>query len=136
MTLTASYLLAGIVAVTAPLLAPVRTDCVSIAPAVGSAARLGLADGDWGDVALGVRAEDVRISSNGDAPSIGAFGAAIQLLEPIGSDTFVELGAGDATVVARVAPDTGLRFGEHVQASLTPGRIHLFEREQGQRIID
>ena len=103
---------------------------------LGSAARLGLADGDWGDVALGVRAEDVRISSNGDVPSIGAFGAAIQLLEPIGSDTFVELGAGDATVVARVAPDTGLRIGEHVQASLTPGRIHLFEREQGQRIID
>ena len=103
---------------------------------LGSAARLGLADGDWGHVALGVRAEDVRISSNGDTPSIGAFNAAVQLLEPIGSDTFVELGAGDATVVARVAPDTGLRIGEDVQASLTPGRIHLFEREQGQRIID
>nr|GFD05819.1 hypothetical protein [Tanacetum cinerariifolium] len=39
MALTASYLLAGVVAVTAPLLAPVRTDCVSMAPAVGSGAR-------------------------------------------------------------------------------------------------
>jgi hypothetical protein len=48
----------------------------------------------------------------------------------------VELGAGDATVVARVAPDAGLRIGESVQASLTPGRIHLFERATGQRIID
>ena len=38
---SASHLLARIVAVTAPLLAPVRTDCVSMAPAVGSAARFG-----------------------------------------------------------------------------------------------
>ena len=41
MSLTVSYLFAGIVSVTAPLLAPVRTDCVSMAPAVGSAARWG-----------------------------------------------------------------------------------------------
>lgn len=40
MPLTASYLLARVVAVTAPLLPPVRTDCESIAPAVGSGARV------------------------------------------------------------------------------------------------
>ena len=38
--LTASYLLACIVAVTAPPLLPVRTDCESIAPAVGSGSRV------------------------------------------------------------------------------------------------
>ncbi len=40
MALTASYLLARVVAVAAPLLPPVRTDCESMAPAVGSASRL------------------------------------------------------------------------------------------------
>ena len=103
---------------------------------LGSAAQLGLADGSWDHVALGVRAEDVRVGASGGAPVPGSFRAAVQLLEPIGSDTFVELGAGDATVVARVAPDAGLTIGESVQASLAPGRIHLFDRERGQRIID
>ena len=102
---------------------------------LGSAAELGLADGTWERVALGVRAEDVKVGATDAASTIGSFGATVRLLEPIGSDTFVELGTGDATVVARVAPDAGLRIGESVQASLTPGRIHLFEREGGQRII-
>ena len=35
---------------------------------LGSAAALGLADGSWEHVALGVRAEDVQIGSNGAAP--------------------------------------------------------------------
>ena len=38
--LTASHLLTRIVAVTAPLFEPVRTDCESMAPAVGSASRV------------------------------------------------------------------------------------------------
>ena len=40
-TLAARYWLARVVAVAAPLVPPVRTDCVSMAPAVGSAARGG-----------------------------------------------------------------------------------------------
>ncbi len=104
--------------------------------ALGSPARLGLHDGDWPNVALGVRAEDVRIRSTGsDEQQVGSFGASVQLLEPIGSDTFVELAAGDATVVARVAPDVRLDIGQAVQATLAPGRVHLFDRERGQRII-
>ncbi len=104
--------------------------------ALGSPAELGLRDGSWSNVALGVRAEDVTLRSNGvaDLP-IGSFGASVALLEPIGSDTFVELAAGEATVVARVAPDVRLEIGQAVQAVLAAGRIHLFDRESGQRII-
>jgi ABC-type sugar transport system ATPase subunit len=105
--------------------------------ALGSPAELGLHDGTWSNVALGVRAEDVRVRLNGAADQpVGSFGANVALLEPIGSDTFVELAAGDATVVARVAPDVRLEIGQAVQASLAPGRIHLFDREGGLRIVD
>ena len=83
-----------------------------------------------------MRAEDVRIRTNGSAAGqLGTFGASVQLLEPIGSDTFVELAAGDATIVARVAPDVGLTIGDTVQAAIPPGRVHLFDRDGGQRII-
>jgi multiple sugar transport system ATP-binding protein len=104
--------------------------------ALGSPAALGLHDGAWPNVALGIRAEDVRIHPTGsDGHQVGSFGASVALLEPIGSDTFVELAAGDATVVARVAPDVQLEIGQSVQATMAPGRVHLFDREGGQRII-
>jgi ABC-type sugar transport system ATPase subunit len=103
---------------------------------LGSPTALGLHDGDWTNVALGVRAEDVTVRFNGSAGSpVGSFGATVQLLEPIGSDTFVELASGDATVVARVAPDVRLDIGQTVEATIAPERIHVFDREGGQRII-
>jgi multiple sugar transport system ATP-binding protein len=95
---------------------------------MGSVARLGLLDGEWPSVVLGIRAEDVRVIVDATEPPAGSFGATVALLEPIGSDTFVELQAGDATVVARVAPDVKLEIGQTVHAVLTPGRVHLFDR--------
>ena len=103
---------------------------------LGVPGAIGLRDGEFERVALGVRAEDVKVHVNGDAPDTGrSFPATVQLLEPIGSDTFVELAAGDATIVARVAPDAGLVIGQNVRAELVAGRVHLFERERGERII-
>jgi len=49
-----------------------------------------LAETDRTQVALGVRAEDVRISPNGGTGSGRSFTATVGLKEPIGSDTFVE----------------------------------------------
>jgi ABC-type sugar transport system ATPase subunit len=104
---------------------------------LGAPGAVGLRSGDFGRVALGIRAEDVKVSTNGAASDTArTFKATVQLLEPIGSDTFVELAAGDATVVARVAPDAGLKIGQTVNAELIPGRIHLFEREHGERIVE
>jgi multiple sugar transport system ATP-binding protein len=104
---------------------------------LGAPGAVGLKSGTFSRVALGIRAEDVKISTNGAASDTGrSFKATVQLLEPIGSDTFIELAAGDATVVARVAPDAGLKLGQTVNAELSPGRIHLFEREHGERIVE
>ena len=101
---------------------------------LGSAGQLGLIDGAWELVVLGVRAEDVRIEAGTAEPTIGSFRAVVQRLEPIGSDTFVELGTGDVTIVARVATDAGLTLGETVQVRLDAGLIHLFDQDSGRRI--
>ena len=100
---------------------------------LGTPAALGLTDGNWTNVALGVRAEDVKIVSRKREPP-GTFEASVQLLEPIGSDTFVELAAGPATIVARVNPGPPARDRPTVRAEMAPGRIHLFERANGDRI--
>ncbi len=102
---------------------------------LGPAAGLGLKDGAWPTVALGVRAEDVIVHVGGSAVGRASFPATVGLTEPIGSDTFVELDVGDATIVARVDPDLPISLGQSVSAELRSSAIHLFTRETGERII-
>jgi multiple sugar transport system ATP-binding protein len=102
---------------------------------LGTVAALGLADGAWPSVVLGVRSEDVIVHTNGSAVGRGTFSASIGLMEPIGSDTFVELDIGDRQVVARVSPDLPISLGQPVSAELRPSGIHLFDQETGERIV-
>ena len=66
-----------------------------------------------------------------------SFQATVQLLEPIGSDTFVELAdrrRDDRR--ARRARRRPARSARPSPPSCTAGRIHLFEREHGERIVE
>ena len=101
---------------------------------LGKRAALGLKEGRWDDVTMGIRAEDVRVVDQDAATAAGSFDATVMLLEPIGSDTFVELAVGPASIVARITPDLPLELGQSVRAEMAPGRIHLFERGNGDRI--
>ena len=91
-------------------------------------------DGSWKEVTAGLRAEDVRLVPDGAGSPDHSFRGIVQLVEPIGSDTFVELEVGDATVVARVSPDANLELGQAVELEVTPTQVHLFERAGGNRI--
>jgi len=102
---------------------------------LGRAAEIGLVDGSWPTVVLGVRAEDVIVHADGSASGRARFGSTVGLMEPIGSDTFVELAVGAATIVARVAPDLPISLGQPVAAELRPSGIHLFAKESGERIV-
>jgi multiple sugar transport system ATP-binding protein len=102
---------------------------------LGSAAQLGLGDGQWPEVMLGVRAEDVIVHPNGATAGRSTVAAAVGLMEPIGSDTFVELEVGASTLVARVSPDLPISLGQPVLAELRPTGIHLFAMETGGRIV-
>jgi multiple sugar transport system ATP-binding protein len=102
---------------------------------LGRAAALGLRDGKWDHVLAGVRAEDVSIVPSGNESPL-SFKAQVQLLEPMGSDTFVELVSAGNTVVARVAPDLPLSVGDNVLAQVRAGRVHLFDTESTERITE
>jgi multiple sugar transport system ATP-binding protein len=102
---------------------------------LGPAARIGLADGSWPAVSLGVRAEDVIVHPNGTAAGRATVPAIVGLMEPIGSDTFVELDVGVGTIVARVSPDLPISLGQPVAAELRPSGIHVFAKETGERIV-
>jgi multiple sugar transport system ATP-binding protein len=101
---------------------------------LGSPARLGTAAASSKRVVVGVRAEDVRLHVVEDAVADGAVAATVALLEPVGSDTFVELDVGGTSIVARVAPDLPLRIGQPVAVRLPSERMHLFDAETGLRL--
>jgi multiple sugar transport system ATP-binding protein len=87
------------------------------------------------EVTVGFRAEDVRIVPDSSAGG-SSFPATVRLVEPMGSDTFVELELGNATLVARVAPDTQFAIGQNVCVGVAPGRIHIFDTATGDRIVE
>jgi multiple sugar transport system ATP-binding protein len=113
------------------------TDIVFTAPGVrlvlGSAEALGISDAANGETVLGVRAEDLRIRLDADAAGPRVFDARVQLLEPVGSDTYVELAVGGTTLVSRAAPDIPVVLDQQVRAEAV-GRIHLFDKATGVRI--
>ena len=101
---------------------------------LGPPAAIGLGDGPWPAVVLGVRAEDVIVSTEASTPASPGFAARVGLTEPIGSDTFVELEAGETSVVARVDPDLSLDLEQPVSARLRRPGIHLFDHGTGERL--
>ncbi len=100
---------------------------------LGSAEKIGLRDGDWPEVFAGFRAEHVTIAQGGSNSS-RTFRAQVELIEPTGSDTFVELSAAATTITARIAPDLPVALGDQVTAEVT-GSIHLFDAVSTERIV-
>ena len=82
---------------------------------------------------LGIRSEDVKLASAGTAAT-DAFAGEVALLEPLGSDTYVELVRGPHNLTVRVEPDRKLRMGEPVTVQLPRAKLHFFQTESGERI--
>jgi multiple sugar transport system ATP-binding protein len=101
---------------------------------LGSAAAIGLRDGEWPSVLAGFRAEHVSLAS-AESTSAMSFKAQIELLEPTGSDTFVDLAVGGINITARVSPDLPVGLGDRVIAEVKPGSVHLFDAVSTERIV-
>jgi multiple sugar transport system ATP-binding protein len=76
---------------------------------------------------LGVRPEDVVIGS-------GPVEACVRVVEPTGHESIVLFEAGGATITARATDDVRLKAGESVKLGFRQDRLHLFNRETGQRL--
>lgn len=83
---------------------------------------------------LGIRAEDVRITPGDAPPGPGGSVGTVSLLEPLGSDTYVEINRGSVTITGRVEPDRRMRVGETVSFTLPVHKLHFFDAASGERI--
>ncbi len=81
-----------------------------------------------GRVIMGVRAENVELDEGDGVRGI------VRLLEPIGSDTFVELDVGGTSLTARARPDLDVEIGESVPLRLERSALHFFAAATGDRL--
>jgi multiple sugar transport system ATP-binding protein len=91
--------------------------------------RLAEAAGATRAVTLGVRPEDVAVNA---APAVApSIPARIELVEPMGAETYLHLAAGPTMLVARTVPCEDHRVGGEVALTFSPERAHLFDSESG-----
>ena len=80
---------------------------------------------------LGVRPEHVRLV---DAGTAGALAAEVELVEPMGHESFVHCRHGGASLVARWAGGAGPALGDAVHLAFDPTHVHLFDAGSAARL--
>ena len=85
-------------------------------------------------VVLGIRPEDVRWSREAPPPSWPRLRGVVEIIEPVGAETYVTVQVEYARLLARFPPRTGLRPGEQVELALDQTRIHVFDAETEQAV--
>ena len=82
-----------------------------------------------GFIQLGIRPEHIDLTSNGMT-------ASVRSIEPTGSETHLQLEAGDDAVVAVLGSRPKLTVGESVNFTYDTANILLFDMETGTRLTD
>lgn len=77
---------------------------------------------DNGNVALGIRPEDVDLAGKG-APSLEA---RVEMVSNVGSEKYVHARIGREDITLRVAKDAAYASGDTIHIHFPPGRLHIF----------
>jgi multiple sugar transport system ATP-binding protein len=79
-----------------------------------------------GQVTLGVRPEDLRVATPGDANEV-TFNAVVEVVEQLGSEVLLDLKVGRDTMVAAVEPTVRTKIHDTLRLALNPDRLHFFD---------
>ena len=104
---------------------------VPLAPEVGTAA----SSGGAGEVTIGFRPEDLRISSEAE----GGFPLEVDVVESLGADAYVyghvdALDGSSKDIIIRTDGRVPPSKGEHVYVSIVPDHMHVFHAVTGARL--
>jgi multiple sugar transport system ATP-binding protein len=79
-----------------------------------------------GEVALGIRPEDLHVATAADPPELG-FACLVEVVEKLGSETLLDVAVDGETMVASVEPTLRVAIGEKLRLAMNPERIHFFD---------
>jgi ABC-type sugar transport system ATPase subunit len=75
----------------------------------------------------------VTVATHGDR--VGTARGVVDLVEPLGSDVYVNVVVGKEMLLARVNPENAPQESEQVEVGLTLSRIHFFDAENGSSLL-
>ncbi|MBE3577152.1 MAG: sn-glycerol-3-phosphate ABC transporter ATP-binding protein UgpC [Limnochordales bacterium] len=87
------------------------------------------------EVTVGIRPEDIhdkKLTAN--PPEEWCIKAMVDVIEPMGAETYLYLSIGEHFMTAKVDPRTDAVDGEPYEVMLDMNRIHLFDRDTEERI--
>jgi multiple sugar transport system ATP-binding protein len=85
-------------------------------------------------VEMGVRPEHVSIDVSGGSAGSNTFAGRVDLVEPLGGETFVHVAVGPHAIVARSTMRDLAPLGTQVTLGVDPASLHWFDQESGRRI--
>jgi hypothetical protein len=85
------------------------------------------------EIVIGIRPEDIRLEN--DSKNSFELEILIDVLEPMGNETFIYFEVEQNPFIARVKPLKDLRFGEKIKLYIDPTNIYLFDKKLGKNIF-
>jgi multiple sugar transport system ATP-binding protein len=86
------------------------------------------------EVVVGIRPEDLRLASDAPASYATRLEGIVDVVEPLGSETYVVLTIAGQTVTARFPPRVTVASGDTVEVALTPSHLHVFDAQSGENV--
>jgi len=87
------------------------------------------------EVILGIRSEDVELVQGVDRPRGSRFQGVVDVIEPMGAETYFYVQTGAHTIVSRSEGSVDhSETGHRLQFEIDMNRVHLFDQESAQRI--
>ena len=82
-------------------------------------------------VSVGIRPNDIRIA---DEPQENTVTATVELIESLGSESYLHLDFNGMPLLARVSADIECQVGEVIKLALDTQKIYLFDAETGEAL--
>ncbi len=86
-------------------------------------------------VVFGVRPEHVGSPTAESIPGLPRIGAAVEVIEPMGSETYLYLNTGRNAFIARVDSHRLCRVGERLDLAVLLAKGHVFDKETTRAIV-
>jgi len=87
------------------------------------------------EVIVGLRPEDLRSEHDAPATCTAKLQGVAEVVEPLGSETYVVAKVHEVSVMARFPSRSGITAGDTVGLAFDPGHLHLFDADTGVNLL-